>query len=347
MLQVNLGGVVTIFRILMITKWWGGGEIFTMSADKEASEAEGRNAYCAACGIAEIDNIVLNECNHCKSVRYCGVKCQKEHRPWHKEECKKRAAELRDELLFKQPESSCYGDCPICCLPLSLDTRKATLFSCCSKVICDGCDYANQIREFEGSLQPKCLFCRLPRTSLSQKIELNLMRRVEAEDPVARSQMGEIHYDKGDYDEAFQCWEKAAEMGNALAHFSLCNMYREGKGVKKDEKKMVYHLEQAAIAGVPDARYNLGLVEEEHGRMDRAVQHWIIAANQGHDHSLRTLKDCYREGSVNKEDFAAALRAHQAAVDATKSPQREAIDVFICKKWGSRQAFFRRGGLKC
>eukprot|EP00577_Skeletonema_sp_RCC1716_P030964 CAMPEP_0113433652 /NCGR_PEP_ID=MMETSP0013_2-20120614/35038_1 /TAXON_ID=2843 ORGANISM="Skeletonema costatum, Strain 1716" /NCGR_SAMPLE_ID=MMETSP0013_2 /ASSEMBLY_ACC=CAM_ASM_000158 /LENGTH=31 /DNA_ID=CAMNT_0000323337 /DNA_START=71 /DNA_END=163 /DNA_ORIENTATION=- /assembly_acc=CAM_ASM_000158 len=25
---------------------------------------------------------------------------------WHKEECKNRAAELRDELLFKQPESS-------------------------------------------------------------------------------------------------------------------------------------------------------------------------------------------------------------------------------------------------
>jgi len=29
-------------------------------------------------------------------------------------------------------------------------------------------------------------------------------------------------------------------------------------------------------------------------------------------------------GRVSKDDFAAALRAHQAAVDATKSPQREA-----------------------
>ena len=318
----------------------GGGEIFTMSADKEASEAEGRNAYCAACGIAEIDNILLNECecNHCKSVRYCGDKCQKEHRPWHKEGCKKRAAELRDELLFKQPESSHHGDCPICCIPLSLDPRKATFFPCCSKVICNGCEYANLRREIEGSLQPKCLFCRLPRTSRSQEIELNLKRRVEAVDPVATSKMGEIHCNEGDYDGAFQCWEKAAEMGNALAHYSLCEMYREGKGVKKDERKMVYHLEQAAIGGFPDARYNLGAVEEEHGRRDRAVKHWIIAANQGHDHSLRTLKDCYRygEGLVSKEDFAAALRAHQAAVDATKSPQREAAYV-VLQKLGARQ----------
>jgi len=28
-------------------------------------------------------------------------------------------------------------------------------------------------------------------------------------------------------------------------------------------------------------------------------------------------------GYVSKEDFASALRGHQAAVDATKSPQRE------------------------
>eukprot|EP00984_Skeletonema_dohrnii_P035791 scaffold35973_cov122-Skeletonema_dohrnii-CCMP3373.AAC.2 len=32
----------------------------------------------------------------------------------HKKECKKRAAEFRDELLFKQPESCHEGDCPIC-----------------------------------------------------------------------------------------------------------------------------------------------------------------------------------------------------------------------------------------
>jgi len=31
---------------------------------------------------------------------------------------------------------------------------------------------------------------------------------------------------------------------------------------------------------------------------------------------------------VSKEDLAATLRAHQAAIDATKSPQREAADEF-------------------
>eukprot|EP00984_Skeletonema_dohrnii_P022749 scaffold11856_cov96-Skeletonema_dohrnii-CCMP3373.AAC.1 len=53
------------------------------------------------------------------------------------------------------------------------------------------------------------------------------------------------------------------------------------------------------------------------------MKHWIIAAALGHDGSLDALKDRYKDGLVSKEDFAAALRAHQAAVDATKSPQRE------------------------
>eukprot|EP00985_Skeletonema_marinoi_P002564 scaffold1057_cov203-Skeletonema_marinoi.AAC.12 len=51
-------------------------------------------------------------------VRYCSDECQRDHKPYHKEACKNQAAELRDELLFKQPESTHLGDCPICMIPL-------------------------------------------------------------------------------------------------------------------------------------------------------------------------------------------------------------------------------------
>ena len=81
--------------------------------------ATGKN--CASCGIAEVDVVKLKECDGCDLVSYCGDACQELHRPEHAGKCKKRAAELRDELLFKQPESSHMGDCPICCLPLSLN----------------------------------------------------------------------------------------------------------------------------------------------------------------------------------------------------------------------------------
>eukprot|EP00986_Skeletonema_menzelii_P005704 scaffold2115_cov108-Skeletonema_menzelii.AAC.6 len=60
--------------------------------------------------------------------------------------------------------------------------------------------------------------------------------------------------------------------------------------------------------------------------MDRAVKHYIIASKLGQDDSLECVKDLYKAGQVNKDDFAAALRCHQAAIDASKSPQREAAD---------------------
>ena len=120
------------------------------TADLEAEVAE---MSCASCGIAEIDDIKLMECNVCDLVRYCSVKCQRDHIPKHLQVCKKRASELRDEILFKQPESSHLGDCPICCLPLSIYKKKFTLYSCCSKRLCDGCMYANKLRQIEGRLE--------------------------------------------------------------------------------------------------------------------------------------------------------------------------------------------------
>eukprot|EP00984_Skeletonema_dohrnii_P004058 scaffold1404_cov76-Skeletonema_dohrnii-CCMP3373.AAC.2 len=287
---------------------------------------------CASCGIAANDGIKLKNCTACYLVKYCGVKCQKEHRPQHKRECKKRAAELRDEILFKQPESSHHGDCPICCLPLPLDGKKSIMMACCSKTICRGCGYTNKTREIRESLDQRCPFCRHPAPKTQEEAMTVFMKRVEANDPVALCDFGNRRRSEGDHVGAHECWTKAVELSDVVAHYELSNFYQKGECVEKDMKKAIYHAEQAAIGGHHLARFNLGCVEGENGRKDRAVKHWIIAANLGDDDSLRMLRECYAEGFVSKEDFAAALRAHQAALDATKSPQREAAEVFYANQ---------------
>ena len=120
-------------------------------SDENNNEVD--TSCCASCGTEEVDGIKLVPCDGCDLVRYCDEACQELHRPEHAGKCRKRAAELGDERLFKQPESSCYGDCPICCLPLPLDPQKCTLMSCCSKYICTGCMCANLQREMEMRLQ--------------------------------------------------------------------------------------------------------------------------------------------------------------------------------------------------
>ena len=59
--------------------------------------------------------------------------------------------------------------------------------------------------------------------------------------------------------------------------------------------------------------------------MIEPTKHFIVASNLGHDDSLQMVKECYMKGLISKDDFAAALRAHQAAVDDTRSEQRELI----------------------
>eukprot|EP00985_Skeletonema_marinoi_P001621 scaffold653_cov132-Skeletonema_marinoi.AAC.1 len=291
-----------------------------MSAD----QTEAADSCCASCGIAELDDIKLKTCDACDLVKYCSDECQQEHRPQHEAMCKERAVELRDEKLFKQPESSHLGDCPICLLPLPINMRECSMMSCCSKLICRGCSDANYLRQLEERQGRVCPFCRHPTPKTQEEGNKNKMKRVEKKDPVAIREIGKKHYHKGDYDTAFEHLTNAAELGDVDAHYQLSNLYRKGHGAEKDEKKRLYHLEEAAIAGHPDARYNLACHETRIKRFDRAVKHFIIAANLGDDESIQQLKKCYKYGDVSKDDFAAALRAHQAAVDATKSPQREA-----------------------
>ena len=289
--------------------------------------SSGADEVCASCGNAAIDNIKLKKCA-CNLVKYCSVSCQKNHRPQHKKACKKRMAEIRDDNLFRQPDESDLGECAICCLPLPLDRTKSGLYPCCSKRICIGCGYTNMLREWEESLEQRCAFCREPLPTTDEEAEKINTERVKANDPVALCQMGKKHRDEGGYEGAVDYFTKAAALGDIESHYEVSILYYEGKGVEKDKKKEMHYLEDAAIGGHPNARHNLGCYENENGRMERAMKHFIIAAKLGHDGSLETVKNGFMDGLVSKEDYASALRGHQAAVDATKSEQREEAYAF-------------------
>ena len=212
---------------------------------------------------------------------------------------------------------------PICFLPLPIDGSKSRLYACCSTLVCDGCEHANKLRELNKKLHPQCPFCRHPAPKTQAEADKNKMKRVAANDPFALRQMGSRSFHEGDNKSAFEYFSKAADLGNVDAHYCLSIAYDKGNGVEKDEKKQTYHLEEGAIGGDPNARHNLGVIDWNNGRRERAVKHFIIAAKLGNDISLKMVKNSYANGIVSKEEFAATLREYQATVEATKSPQRE------------------------
>ena len=175
-----------------------------------------------------------------------------------------------------------------------------------------------------------CVFCR---TSASDDEEHSKRKRerIEANDPAALSFAGRESYKARDYDKAVEYWTKAAELGDVEAHYFL-GLYMDGEGVEKDEKKGVYHWEKASIGGHPEARDFLAFDEAKNGNVERAVKHWIIAANLGCDKSMKALLPSYKKGCITKEQYGATLRTNQAAIDATKSSEREAAErtgIFI------------------
>ncbi len=85
--------------------------------------------------------------------------------------------------------------------------------------------------------------------------------------------MGRIRRLERDYETTLKYLTKAAELGDAGAHYHLSLMYRDGEGVEKDQEKEIYHLEEAAIGGHPNARFNVGCIEQWQVREGKEAFH--------------------------------------------------------------------------
>jgi TPR repeat protein len=131
-----------------------------------------------------------------------------------------------------------------------------------------GCSYANKRREDEQGLEYRCAFCRELSPKSKEEGLKRIMKRAKKNDPVAMTQLGKMSRDEGDYRKALEYYTKAIELGHVAGHGCLGTMCYNGNCVDVDEKNAVYHLEQAAIGGHPDARRYLALHEMENGRFE-------------------------------------------------------------------------------
>ena len=87
-------------------------------------------------------------------------------------------------------------------------------------------------------------------------------------------------------------------------------------------------MEKSAIGGHHLARHNLGCEDAGNYRFERARKHFIIAANLGYHESLKALRELYANRKASKEDYANALRAYQAAIEATKNAERDEAEAY-------------------
>ena len=277
-------------------------------------------SICAACG-KEGNSDNMNICNKCKMVKYCNAACKKKHRTKHKKGCERRVAELHEEQLFKEIEPD---ECPICLLPMpSVD--QTSVNSCCGKNICNGCIYAMEMSEGKDL----CPFCPTPPAS-SDKEEIKRVKKLIDEGNAEACFLLAAYYDDGthglpqDQQKANELYLKAGELGCAGAYYNLGVSYDKGYGVEIDKKKAKHYFElAAAMNGHVDARYNLGVLEEQAGNDQRSIKHFMIAAKAGDEGSLDSVKNRFKKGLVSKDEYANTLRAYQTRQEEMKSDERD------------------------
>ena len=283
---------------------------------------------CANCGKGEENTNSLKACTACRMVKYCNRECQIAHRSQHKKACKKRAAELHDEKLFKRPPPE-YEDCPICFLPMPSIHTGRIYMECCGKQICSGFVYA-PVYDDQGNevAEEVCPFCRAPRSTSDSLFIERINKRMDVGDIGAICLVG-YYYSNGsngytrDHTKALELWHRAGEHGSAASYLNIGTSYYEGVGVEVDKKMAIHYFELAAMMGCTSARHKLGAEEENNGNMDRAIKHYMIAVDSGHGESLTAIKELYADKYATKEDYANALRARQTHLNDIKSEQRD------------------------
>ena len=265
-------------------------------------------------------------------MKYCGRGCQVAHWSQHKNACKKRAAELEEELFRDPPEKE---ECPICMLPLPFDLNESRFQSCCGKFICMGCSHAQQKEDFRSgkAIQAPCAFCRTPGPKGPKEFIDQLKRGVERNDMASIEQLAEYYIEgtcglEKDSTKAMVLLLKAGKLGCADAYYTAGNLYFDGNGVEKDEKKARLCYELGTIGGSIRARHNFAKMEGMAGRDERASKHFLICVIAGYELSLDGIKIGLEDGYITKDEYAEAMRAFHKSNDETKSAMRDEALVY-------------------
>ena len=268
----------------------------------------------------------LKKCGACKTVQYCSAECQKVHRPKHKFDCQQHLSDMFDEKLFKEPPKQ---SCPLCSLrfPKDVYEHPTSYQLCCGVTLCMGCVM---------SAGRRCPSCFEPACAGQEEIVELLKERMKCDDGEAFYDLGASYFNglKGlpqDLDIAIDLMTRGAELGCADAQHMLGDTYSTGNGVAKDPKKAEKFYQQAAMQGHMKARHELGTLERKRGNMERAKQHYMIAARAGLGVSMAQVQVGRESGNsiitgkpyVTKEEYDETRRIHEAVRNEMRSFARE------------------------
>lgn len=269
-------------------------------------------SVCAACGKSG-DN--LKACMACHLVKYCNRECQNFHRPKHKKECRKRAAELKhaggdntSNSIVNEISEGISNASISDSASGSTDKKTSTSYEQNNE------DFSKVISDDELFKDPppkeECPICMQPmpyefgicgvevtyQTCCGKVICYGCMKAAEEEIQAGNMKdwcaFCRVPYPYTDR-EIKKRWTKRVKLNDVEAFLGLAADYRGNMGSPKNEKKVFELLSKAADLGSCRAHYQLSNMyhkgEAMEKDMEKAIHHARLAAIGGHEVARHNL----------------------------------------------------------
>jgi uncharacterized protein len=152
---------------------------------------------------------------------------------------------------------------------------------------------------------------------------------------------GMAAYNKQNFATAFREWRPLANIGNAMAQFSLGMLYAKGQGVPQDDKEAVKWFRLAADQGRADAQNNLGAMYENGQGVPQddkeAVKWFRLAADQGYAYAQFNIGDMYANGLGVPQDDKEAVKWYQLAANQGDADAQNSLGEMYANGKGIQQ----------
>lgn len=125
-------------------------------------------------------------------------------------------------------------------------------------------------------------------------------------------------YGKQDLEQAAQWYQKAADQGQIAALVNLGGMYRQGRGVPRDDARaeaLWREASQSSSTGANSARYNLADLYIAQGKFEQARKLLLEAAKRGHPRAQFTLGSMYADAQGVERNEQTAYAWFSMAVE--------------------------------
>ena len=149
-------------------------------------------------------------------------------------------------------------------------------------------------------------------------------------------------YASGDYAAALRLWRELAEKGDASAQSRLGVMYRDGRGVARDDQQAVEWFRKAAEQGNAFAQADLGVMYQNGRGVPRddqqAIEWYRKAAEQGNPGAQNNLGSMYGTGrGIAKDDVQAEQWYRKAAEQGNAVGQCNLASMYKDARGGLQQ----------